>query len=113
MKISVVLTDLSTNYVDSVDIIDPDNRKCFSYIDNQEFNCKMMVFDDGICLYRANNEYSLKLNLRKNGYALIKSVEGEIKLDTKVVDFIQNDDILVMHYLIDSVERKIEIIYRS
>lgn len=113
MTISIILTDLSSGFVDKVDIDNVENRHRFSYIDNQDGKCQISIFDDGICLLKKAKDYELKLNLRSDCFAQIKTVEGVIKLDAKVVDFNENNGILVMRYLIDEIGREIKIIYRS
>ena len=99
------------NYVDIVDIHNIPDRKHFFYHDNDEAECEMSVFDDGICLYRKAADHSLELHLRSDNYARISSEEGIIKIDVKVVDFQNNSDILVMRYLIDDEERTIKLEY--
>lgn len=113
MKASVILTDSSINYTDQVDIEYIDNKYSFSYVDNQNNMCDIRVFDDGICLLRKSLDHTLQLNLRKKAYAVITTSEGSIEIDTKVVDFIENDDILVVRYVVDNIERQIKIVYRS
>lgn len=113
MVASVILTDLSSDFVDRVDIDNVENKHRFSYIDNQGDKCELAIYDDGLCLLKKAKDYKLKLNLRTDCFVEIKTVEGIIKLDTKVVDFNENNDILVMRYLIDEMKREIKIIYRS
>lgn len=113
MKVSVILTDLSNGSVDRVDVDNIENRQSFVYLDNDNNKCEINVYDDGICLYKIAYDYELELQLRHRSFAKIKSNEGVVEIDTKVVDFNQNNDILVMHYSIDEVERQIKIIYRS
>lgn len=107
----VSLFNPSQNYVDIVDIHNIPDRKHFFYRDNDEAECEMSVFDDGICLYRKAADHSLELHLRSDKYARISSEEGIIKIDVKVVDFQNNSDILVMRYLIDDEERTIKLEY--
>lgn len=111
--ISIILTDLSSDFVDKVDIENVENRHNFSYIDNQDDMCEMSIFDDGLCLFKKTKDHELKLNLRTESFAEIVTAEGVIKLDAKVVDFNENNDILVMRYLIEENEREIRIEYRS
>lgn len=113
MTASIILTDLSTMNIDKVDIENIENKHDFAYIDNDGNKCRVMVYEDGLCLQKLAKEYELKLNLRKDSFIEITSGEGVIKLDTKVVDFNENNDILVMRYVIDEEEREIRIIYRS
>ena len=113
MTISVILTDFSNNLADEVIIENPESKRCFSYTDNQKCNCEMCIYDGSLCFFRETEDYLLELNLNENNYAKIVSQEGEIKLDVKVVDFIQNDDILVVRYIVSDEEREIKVLYRS
>lgn len=110
---SVILTDLSTNLIDKVDIQNIENRHSFDYLDNAGDACHVSIFDDGLNLTKKSKDHKLNLNLRRDCFAEIETAEGVIKLDAKVVDFNENNDILVMRYLIDNIEREIRIIYRS
>ena len=112
MTLNITLSD-SEGYLDTVVVDDATNKRCFSYTDNEKNNCELCVYDDGICLFKECEDHILELHLHKNNYAKITTAEGVIKLDAKVVDFLLNDDILVMRYIIDEVERKIEVKYRS
>ena len=113
MTISVILTDFSNNLSDEVTVENTESKRCFSYTDNQKCNCEMCIYDGSLCFFRETEDHLLELNLNESNYAKIVSQEGEIKLDVKVVDFIQNDDILVVRYIIEEQEREIRIIYRS
>lgn len=113
MKVSVVLFDESSGYYDRVDIDYVADVRNFTYVDNDESTCEMHIFDDGIRLLRKSNDHILELNLLKKAYARIITGEGSIEIDVKVVDFIENDDILVMRYIVDDIKREIRIIYRS
>lgn len=113
MTVDIVLKDKSAGLVDRVHVDCIADRKHFKYLDNENCQCNIDVYDDGICLYKQSKEYSLLLSLKGKGYAKIISAEGEIEIEAKVVDFIENDDILVVHYIIDDIEREIQIIYRS
>ena len=113
MIVDVILTDYSTNFVDKVEGIRINNKDLFEYIDNEDGLCQMKVLDDGLDFIRKCKDHYLHLSLNKDSYAIIGTAEGEIKIDTKIVDFSIKNDILVMRYIIDDVEREIKIIYRS
>lgn len=113
MTVEIVLTDLSTGEVDKANAVDIDDKRCFQYTDNAGNLCEICIYEEGLCLFKQTDDYLLELHLRCNYYAKITSQEGEIKLDAKVVDFLEKDDILVMRYVIDDIEREIKIIYRS
>lgn len=112
MTLSITLSD-NNGYKDTVIVNDVSNKCCFNYIDNEKNNCELCIYDKGLCLFKECEDHMLELHLHKHNYAKITTAEGVIKLDAKVVDFLVNDDILVMRYIIDDVERKIEINYRS
>lgn len=113
VKASVILLDKFINYEDQVDIEYISDKYNFSYLDNDNNLCEIHIFDDGIHLLKTSKDYSLQLNLRKKAYAIITTNEGNVKIDAKVVDFIENDDILVVRYIVDDTERQIRILYRS
>ena len=113
MTISVILTDINAGSIDEVVVEKPESKRCFSYVDNQGCNCEMCIYDKGICFFRESEDHLLELHLRQNNYAKIISQEGEVKFAIKVVDFMANNDILVMRYIIEDQEREIKVIYRS
>ena len=106
----VVFKDLSSNYTETNNV-QIDNRRCFSYYDCDNNGIQIMVFDDGLFVNKHTEDYILELNLRENCYAKITNSEGIIKFDAKVVEFYQNNDILVMHYLVQDEDKIIEIKY--
>lgn len=113
MIVEVTLKDKSTNEINKNIVRDVENKNSFSYADSKQISCKIDVFSDGIILSRKANDYEIELNLRKNSYTRVITSEGELKIDTKVVDFIQNDDNIVVHYLIGEEDKEITINYRS
>lgn len=112
VTISITLSD-NNGYIDTVVVNDVIDKNCFNYVDNENNDCKLCVYERGIVLYKQCDDHSLELDLNEGSYAKISTKEGDIKLDAKVVDFLINDDILVMRYIIEDVERKIEVSYRS
>jgi len=113
MFVIVELTNLNTNETTKTEVNNVLNRHCFQYIDSDGNMCEMCTYPEGICFFKQYEDHMLELHLRKNNYAKITTAEGEIKLDAKVVDFNENNDILVMRYVIDSEQRQIRVIYRS
>ena len=109
MVASVTLSNPSDNYQDTVIVDDIENKRCFTYTDNEGAICEMCIYDDGLCLFKQQNDYQLELHLDGNNYAKITTIEGSIKFDVKVVDFSVNSDILVMHYIVNDEARIIEI----
>lgn len=113
MIVEVTLEDKQTKQIDKNIVKDVKNKNSFSYVDSKQIKCEVNVFNDGIVLLRKANDYEIELNLRENGYTKVITSEGELKIDTKVVDFIQNDDNIVVHYLIGEEDKEITINYRS
>ena len=111
MNASVTLRNLDDDYIDEVLVENIENRNCFSYLDNNNDNCEMIVYDNGICFFKQSEDHLLELNLIGNNYAKITTEEGNLKFDVKVVDFQSNNDILVMHYIVNDEARIIEIKY--
>lgn len=113
MAASVTLSNPSDNYQDTVIVDDIENKRCFTYTDNEGAICEMCIYDDGLCLFRQLNDYQLELHLDGNNYAKITTIEGSIKFDVKVVDFSSNNDILVMRYIVNDEEKMITINYQE
>jgi hypothetical protein len=111
MNAEVSLSNPSAGYFDVVTIENIEDKNCFSYADNEGFLCEMCVYEDGLILFRQGKDHLLELHLKEEKYAKITSAEGSCKLDVKVVDFMIDSDILVLHYLIDDEERIIKIKY--
>lgn len=114
MPVNVVVSLFEgTGLLDRVVVEDVENKRCFSYVDSQRNNCEICIYKDGLCFFKEYENHLLELHLREHEYAKITTSEGAVKIDAKVVDFLLNDDILVMRYVIDDIERKIEVNYRS
>lgn len=111
MTVTVTLNNPEEDYSDVVIIENVENRRCFSYVDNEKCGCEMCVYDDGIRFFRQGRDHMLELHLCRQEYAKIITDEGIMRIDAKVVDFEANNDILVMRYIIEDVERIIEIRY--
>lgn len=111
MKAKVSLSNPASGYFDEVLVEDISDRNCFSYTDNEGSLCEMCIYDDGLCFFRQDEDHLLELHLKSNLYAKITSAEGIVRFDVKVVDFSADDDILVMHYLVNDEERIIKIKY--
>lgn len=111
MDATICLRNPSDDYIDEVLVKNIENKNCFSYVDNNNDACEMIVFEDGICFFKQSEDHLLELNLRGNNYAKITTEEGNLKFDVKVVDFKSNNDILVMHYIVNDEARIIEIKY--
>lgn len=105
MNATISLSNLNDGYYEEVIVNDIEDQNCFTYLDNEKTACELCIYDDGICLFKQNEDYLLELHLKDKTYAKITSDEGILKFDAKVVDFHKNNDILVMHYLVNEEER--------
>lgn len=106
----LILKDLAAKEV-ITDSFEYQDRNHFSYIDQNNDEVKVDIYEDGIILLKKAKDYFLTLSLRNDSYALIESNEGKVEIDAKVVEFSKNNDILVMRYLIDDVNKEIVINY--
>jgi len=111
MNALVSLHILSDETIDEVLVKNIENKYCFSYLDNNDVQCEICVYDDGLCLFRQTNDYLMELHLKSSNYAKITSSEGIIKIDVIVLDFSIKGDILKMHYLVNDEERMLQIKY--
>ena len=111
MTAQITLHNLNNNDIQTSYAYDISNPNCFTYLDNENNNCEICIYDDGLCLFRQCDDHYLELNLTNENYAKITTEEGFMKFDVKVVDFNLNSDILVMRYQINDEERLIEIKY--
>lgn len=109
MIASIILTNPADNYKDEIIVRDIEDKRCFTYVDKEGAICEMCIYDDGLCLFKQQNDYQLELHLNGDNYAKITTTEGTIKFDIKVVDFSVNSDILVMHYIVNDEARIIEV----
>ena len=107
----VSLSNPKEGYFDEVLVEDIKDRNFFSYLDNENSQCEVCIYEDGIILFRQSDDHLLELHLRTSSYAKITSPEGILKIEVKIIDFTINSDILVMRYLINDEDRIIEIRY--
>ncbi len=111
VNIRVSLTNKTDAYYDEVIVTYVEDRSAFSYIDNQGNPWRIEVSDQGIVLHKEAEDHLLELSLNGDNYAMITTAEGKGKINVKVLDFVNDSDILVIRYLISDEERKIEIKY--
>lgn len=105
----VILTDQDNAYITNITNIE--NKDNFSYFDDEKNYINIKTFDDGITLNKKAKDYELELNLRKDGFVKIINCEGIMNFDIKVVDFILNNDNMLVRYLVEGQEKKLEIKY--
>lgn len=113
MNIDIELLDLGDKHITKYVATNIEDRNHFFYVDDEQAKCELTIYDDGVVIIRKKDDYFLNLNLRNECFASVSSKEGVIKLNIKIVDFLKNDDIVVMRYVVENQEREIKIIYRS
>ena len=111
MTVAVTLNNLNDSYFEQVIVENIDNKRCFTYLDNNNATCEMCIYDDGLCFFKQDEDHILELHLKDNTYAKITTSEGTLKFDAKVIDFQINSDILVMHYIVNDEERILQVKY--
>lgn len=111
MNVTVTLKVPGDGYYDQVVIDNIENDRCFTYSDNNGDICEICIYDDGMCFFKQSDGHLLELHLHDNYYAKITTEEGIVTFEVKVVDFTINNDILVMHYIVNDEARIIEIRY--
>ena len=111
MTALITLDSPNDNYHQESYAYDLTDKNCFTYLDDENMNCEICVYDDGICLFRQGKDYLLELQLAKKKYAKVYTDEGFLKFDAKVVDFKKSSDILLMRYVLNEQERTITIKY--
>ena len=87
------------------------DRNDFSFVDAAGCACHVQIFENGIIFVRKAQDHMLELHAHGQKYVMICSPEGNFRIEMKVVEFIFNNDILVMRYQIDKDDREIEIRY--
>ena len=88
-----------------------DDKNNFSYYDFDKNKVEIKLNKNELLLHKISKEYELELSLKNNGYAKIITCEGIAKFDIKMVEFTQNNDNILVHYLVDGEDKVIEIIY--
>lgn len=111
MNATVTLYNPSQGYRDEVTVENIADKRCFTYSDNDQNQCELCIYDDGLCFFKEEKDHLLELHLKSDAYAKIITEEGTLKFNVKVVEFILNSDILIIRYLIDDEERIINIKY--
>lgn len=111
MTVAVILKDQNSEAKDEVFVDDVEDRNCFTYTDNESYNCELCIYEDGLCLFRQCEDHLLELHLKDDAYAAVTTAEGILRFPVKTVDFKINGDILVMHYIVNDEAKTIEVRY--
>lgn len=113
MDVHIILSNLSIDSTDESIAKNIENRDDFSYVDGHLNHCRVIILDKGLILFEKACNHSLELKLGYENCAKIITNEGVIEISLKIVDFMKNDDILVMRYQIEDETYELKIIYRS
>ena len=110
-KATIVLKDCADNSV-IIDVVKGvSDRDHFTYKDKESNLIEVLIYKDGLVLNKNTDDYLLELHLKDRNYTRIVSGEGEIVLNTKVLAFTRNDDIVFISYSIEDNQKTLEIKY--
>lgn len=113
MQAIITLTSVSDRTYDQVIVEEIKDKGDFCYLDNQNCECHLKADKNSFRYYREDVDHALSINVDgKNNYIKIVSPEGEFEIQIKVIDFIFDNDILDMRYLIENEERQFRIKYQ-
>lgn len=105
MNVQVIIEDKQDNYKEVINIENITNKEHFSYIDSDQANVDIRVFNDGISIFRQGDDHKTYLILKEGGYAKIRTSEGDLKFLIKMLDLnINNDNISIVYCLNDSTK---------
>ena len=113
MQATISLTNFNEKTMDQVIVEEIEDKNDFFYLDNQNCECHVIASKNSFSLIRKADDHALEIHAdRQNPFILVSSVEGELKLDIKVVDLFIFNDILEIRYILDSEERLLTISYK-
>lgn len=109
MDINIKL--ISNDSQESINVENVDDSNCFSYVDSDNANNEMSIYDSGIDIIRECKTHKTILHLRTNEKSFITIItdEGNILFDAKVLAFERNNDIITLVYRINEEEKQIVI----
>ena len=112
MDVIVTIEDKQDNYKEVIKEKNIVDRKHFSYADSFGVLNDVRVFENGITIFRKDNDHETFVVLRDKSYIKVKSSEGSIVFSIKELALsINNDIISIGYYLNDSYKQiKIEFI---
>ena len=112
MKVQITV---ETSYSRDTNIIENiNNKNQFEYIDQDEARNIVDIYDDGISIHRFGKDHDTNAVFKKNNesYIEIQSLEGLIKIFTKTLAFMKNNDNITLVYITeDGNEGSINIKY--
>lgn len=113
MQATITLTNINEKTMDQVIVEDIKNKNDFSYLDNQNCVCHILVDKNDFVFFRKAQDHDLEIHVNnKKSYIMVSSSEGQLELNIKVIDFINFNDILEIRYVLDSEERLLSISYK-
>ncbi|MDO5440623.1 MAG: hypothetical protein Q4F12_03705 [Erysipelotrichaceae bacterium] len=94
-----------------INVENVDDINCFEYEDSYGANNKLTILDNGISVIRKADSHDSEILLKtnENSFVSIKTNEGIMKFDAKVLAFERNNDIITLVYKVNEDENSIEI----
>ncbi len=111
MRIQIILEDKQENYREVINVENVLDKKHFSYVDSYGALNDLRVFNDGITIYRKDEDHKTFVVLRNKSYINVKSSEGSIKFSVKILALNLNNDIISIGYCVSDYKKHIEIRY--
>lgn len=111
MNVRLEIEDKQDNYKEIINIEDINDRDHFSYIDSDEANVDVRVFNDGISIFREAKTHKTYLILKENGYVKIRTSEGDLKFSIKTLEINKNNDNISIDYCVNDSLKSIRIYY--
>lgn len=101
--------DVETNICNAYDI---SSKEAFDYEDNEGGKSHINVYNSGVIINRVAKEHTSFIHLiEDDSYIKVTTNEGEIKLNVKVIEKSINNDIVIIVYKIDDIEKTLQIEY--
>lgn len=109
MNAQIILKDDNSKEIINVDNITSKNSLMYKDNDNA-FNV-INIFEKAIRIKRIDKDHEtlVFLSLNEDSYIEIKTAEGSLRLETKVLEFLKNNDIISIAYKINNEIRSIDI----
>ena len=92
-------------------ITESNDKNHFFFKDDLNGDNEVLIDDDLIIIKRVDDDHSTTLNLGKESYILIKSIEGAFKIDIKYLEINKNSDNIDIVYSIENQTRKIQVVF--
>ena len=109
MNVRITIEDREDSYKEIINIVDIEDKNCFSYVDSYNANNKLKVLSDGVIINRKIDTHDTYVVLRDDGYIKIKTDEGTLKFSLKVIDLIMKNDIISIVYCVNDSIKSIKI----